>query len=225
MRILISWARWRQFAFGVAIAGLTASCALACQGPNPEHNAPIAQLVERSPGIYLVRIERKLGAAESFPSLLDTPYAHLSITPPEQEAGRYAFVPFVGTILETLKGTTPLFSGKEVVLQGQLPTSARDFERDIAFFKESNWPPIHLPNSYSVLQSKEDFDFFNHTLQAFWEPGAGRTVQDPDCLIHPTFFDGSTYLIFTGPQHFKGYERIAVPDDRWLLQVREALKK
>lgn len=74
-------------------------------------------------------------------------------------------------------------------------------------------------------------DFDHHTDPAFWRRGGGRTMNDSDCVIHPSFEMGATYLVFAAPPYTRrSFERIDAaagrpgPDDRWLAWVRTALR-
>jgi len=75
-------------------------------------------------------------------------------------------------------------------------------------------------------------DFDHHTDPAFWRRGGGRTMNDSDCVIHPSFEVGATYLVFAAPPFtWRSFERIDAvdgrpgPDDRWLAWVRTALRE
>jgi hypothetical protein len=68
-------------------------------------------------------------------------------------------------------------------------------------------------------------DFDHHTDPAFWQRGGGRTMNSSDCVIHPTFEVGATYLVFAAPPYTRrSFERIDAPDDRWLAWVRTTLR-
>lgn len=64
------------------------------------------------------------------------------------------------------------------------------------------------------------------TDPAFWRHGGGRTINDSDCVIRPTFEVGATYLVFAArPFTWRSFERIDAADDRWLAWVRTALRE
>jgi hypothetical protein len=77
-----------------------------------------------------------------------------------------------------------------------------------------------------------DLDFNNHFDTLFWEnPSTGRTLNGPDCDIHPGFSVGHTYLIFLeSPYHVKSFERITRTHgardtkDKWLQFVENHIK-
>ncbi|WP_411825376.1 hypothetical protein [Luteolibacter sp. AS25] len=76
----------------------------------------------------------------------------------------------------------------------------------------------------------QDFDF--HQDAKFWEDNSGRMHHDTDCLIHPTFTVGTSYLIFPdAPYHRKSFELIIRTHgekdvrDKWLSWVEETIKK
>ncbi len=63
-----------------------------------------------------------------------------------------------------------------------------------------------------------------HADPVFWQRGGGRVMNDADCLIHPSFEVGATYLAFSGqPMTRRSFERIDMRDDgagdRWLAFV------
>jgi len=68
--------------------------------------------------------------------------------------------------------------------------------------------------------------FNNHTESVFWDTGRGRLVHSTDCLIHPSFSVGATYLLFLDrPYHNKSFEQIIRTHgdkgtkDKWLQYV------
>jgi len=72
--------------------------------------------------------------------------------------------------------------------------------------------------------------FNDHADFAFWARGGGRVMNDTDCVIHPGFVVGSSYLMFLGsPVTRRSLEKIAMvngtvnPDDRWLKYVKQQL--
>lgn len=69
-----------------------------------------------------------------------------------------------------------------------------------------------------------------HADPAFWQRGGGRVMNGGDCVIHPDFTVGETYLVFYGaPVTWRSYERIATPggaidrEDAWLQYVQRRL--
>lgn len=69
-------------------------------------------------------------------------------------------------------------------------------------------------------------DFDDHADPAFWRHGGGRTINDSDCVIRPSFEVGATYLVFAAPPFtWRSFERIDAADDRWLAWVRTALRE
>jgi hypothetical protein len=71
-----------------------------------------------------------------------------------------------------------------------------------------------------------DASFNNHTDPAFWQRGGGRLMNEPDCLIHPDFAVGGTYLIFLdSPWTWRSFEKIErVDSDKWLAYVKAGLE-
>ena len=70
-----------------------------------------------------------------------------------------------------------------------------------------------------------DTSFNNHTDPEFWQRGGGRVMNEPDCLIHPDFAVGGTYLIFlNSPWTWRSFEKIErVDGDKWLAYVKAGL--
>jgi len=78
----------------------------------------------------------------------------------------------------------------------------------------------------------KDTTFNDHTDAAFWARGGGRTMNDMDCVIHPSFAVGASYLVFLGsPATWRSYEKIDMrggaikPGDKWFTYVKGWLGK
>ncbi len=70
-------------------------------------------------------------------------------------------------------------------------------------------------------KDRPNADFHSHTDWEFWENHASRQWNGADCEMHPEFEVGASYLIIEDSiGHWKAYERIDHPDDRWLAAVR-----
>lgn len=92
------------------------------------------------------------------------------------------------------------------------------------------------PKAFTIvggsLSYPEDLTTFDHhRSERFWKEDAGRCQHDTDCVIHPAFAVGDTYLIFVdSPYHRKSFERIAMlgkeaaTRDRWLAWVENKVK-
>jgi hypothetical protein len=63
-------------------------------------------------------------------------------------------------------------------------------------------------------------DFHGHTDWEFWDEKMSREGNGSDCAMHARFQSGATYLIFVDTDHWRAYERIDRPDDRWLRAVK-----
>jgi hypothetical protein len=77
---------------------------------------------------------------------------------------------------------------------------------------------------------RKDSTFDNHTDPAFWKRGGGRVMNDPDCVVHPSFAVGASYLVFLGaPVTWRSFEEIAAGNgqvnerDKWLAHVKAGL--
>jgi hypothetical protein len=88
-----------------------------------------------------------------------------------------------------------------------------------------------VTGSDGVGDSK-DTTFDNHSDPTFWKRGGGRVMNEADCVIHPAFVVGGTYLVFLGSQWtWRSFEKIAVDDrgvndgDKWLAYVKVGLDK
>ena len=44
----------------------------------------------------------------------------------------------------------------------------------------------------------KDTSFDHHTAPVFWKHGGGRTINESDCIIAPSFVLGESYLVFPG---------------------------
>jgi hypothetical protein len=78
----------------------------------------------------------------------------------------------------------------------------------------------------------EETTFNDHADFSFWARGGGRVMNGADCVIHPHFVIGSSYLVFSGsPATRRSFEKIDLadgavhPDDRWLAYVKQQLAK
>ena len=85
-------------------------------------------------------------------------------------------------------------------------------------------------NGRAATSYDQDTTFDDHAAFAFWARGGGRTMNGTDCVIHPSFVVGSTYLVFLGPSPtWRSFEKIDMaggavnPDDKWLAYVKDAL--
>lgn len=72
--------------------------------------------------------------------------------------------------------------------------------------------------------------FDHHAEAAFWQRGGGRAMNGSDCVIHPEFVLGDSYLMFLGsPATRRSYEKIEVINgvvhegDQWLAFVKQGL--
>jgi hypothetical protein len=72
-------------------------------------------------------------------------------------------------------------------------------------------------------RNDKDATFHGHADFAFWARGGGRTMNGLDCVIHPGFIVGDTYLVFLGSAPtWRSFEKIEMvdgivnPDDKWL---------
>jgi len=84
--------------------------------------------------------------------------------------------------------------------------------------------------SYISPWEEPNTTFNHHSAPEFWEQG-GRSPNDVDCKIHPSFSVGSKYLLFLDqPYHIKSFELIIRTDgdkkmqDKWLQFVEENVK-
>lgn len=82
----------------------------------------------------------------------------------------------------------------------------------------------------SGVPGDQDTTFNDHADFTFWAHGGGRVMNHTDCIIHPAFVIGSSYLIFLRtPVTRRSLEKIAMvngvvnPDDRWLMYVKQQL--
>jgi hypothetical protein len=78
----------------------------------------------------------------------------------------------------------------------------------------------------------QETTFNDHADFAFWARGGGRVMNGADCILHPHFVIGNTYLVFLGmPLTRRSSEQINMAngtvneDDRWLKYVKQQLAK
>jgi hypothetical protein len=83
---------------------------------------------------------------------------------------------------------------------------------------------------HAAARNDKDTTFDNHTDLDFWKRGRGRVMNDSDCVIHPSFVVGASYLVFLGsPATWRSYEKIEVVNggindgDKWLAYVKAGL--
>ena len=76
----------------------------------------------------------------------------------------------------------------------------------------------------------KDTSFDRHQDFGFWAHGGGRTMNSSDCVIHPGFVVGNSYLVFlAAAPTWRSFEKIDMvdghpdPDDKWLAYVKAAL--
>lgn len=74
--------------------------------------------------------------------------------------------------------------------------------------------------------------YARHADPAFWARGGGRTMNGPDCAMHPNFMVGNSYLVFLGgPATWRSFERIEAADggfdhgDQWFRYVTTRLRE
>ena len=77
---------------------------------------------------------------------------------------------------------------------------------------------------YPAILEDENLSFNDHTDGQFWSNHVGRSPNDTDCEIHPTFSVGRMYLVFLDrPYHVKSFELIThaqgAKRDKWLRYV------
>ncbi len=77
---------------------------------------------------------------------------------------------------------------------------------------------------------QKDTSFNNHENPEFWQRGGGRLSIDTECVIHPNFIVGDSYIAFIGlPITKRSFEKIETPNgminlqDKWLLYVETKL--
>ena len=74
--------------------------------------------------------------------------------------------------------------------------------------------------------------FDKHQDEAFWRRGGGRVMNDVDCVIHPEFVLGKTYLVFRNlPMTRRSFEEIdtanghSPDDDQWFAYIQAYVRQ
>lgn len=77
-----------------------------------------------------------------------------------------------------------------------------------------------------------DTTFDHHRDDAFWGRGGGRVMNGTDCVIHPDFVVGKTYLLFRDrPVTRRSFEEIdtadgrLAEDDKWFAYVQARVSR
>ncbi len=89
-----------------------------------------------------------------------------------------------------------------------------------------------LPNGFDLAGAdesdgfpgvSEETDFNGHRDLSFWDKSIARQWNSADCQMYPTFSEGSSYLLFLGDAHWRGYEQVETEEDLWLTAVRNLI--
>jgi len=83
-------------------------------------------------------------------------------------------------------------------------------------------------SGYPSIWEGENRRFNDHSDKEFWLNSGGRSANDTDCQIHPTFSVGGIYLVFIDrPYHVKSFEiiiRTHGDKDKWLQYVESHIR-
>jgi hypothetical protein len=100
-------------------------------------------------------------------------------------------------------------------------------------FRAERWLRGKGAATFEIVGHPADWEgatttFDHHADPAFWEDAEGRLSHDTDCVIHPSFVVGGTYLVFLdAPYHNKSFEQVtrthgdADTRDEWLQYVED----
>lgn len=136
----------------------------------------------------------------------------------------------LGPPREKIVSASELVKRSDSILLAKVVKLARQKGKTIYRFKVIEALKGKTTKSFSIVGEKpmEKFnsDFASHSDKKFWEVDSGRTTFRGDCTVLKTFNEGETYLIFPErPGHIKGFERITIDADEWLMAVRNELAK
>lgn len=201
---------WHLF-IGIVLQLCLSSHSRACFLPDPKLYVPVEQLILRSEKIVVATVVRDLGAETEHEVIISKPEKVADY------ADRYGWKPFLIEVQEYVRGDGP----RTGIIYGLSAPSLAQYEKRK---KALGWH-YQFPESYQKMLAEYDHDFDGHANPKFWENHGGRETPDTDCAIHPTFQVGSKYLLFSGKQHVKAYERVESEDDRWLMRVKGWLGK
>lgn len=89
---------------------------------------------------------------------------------------------------------------------------------------------VFTVTGYAVSPDDKGSSFDRHRDFAFWARGGGRVMNGADCVIHPSFVVGNSYLVFLGAQPTRrSFEQLDTvdgtvdPGDQWLAYVKARL--
>lgn len=111
---------------------------------------------------------------------------------------------------------------------GATPLDGRSVEYRFLVLDQLAGPPqkVFTVTGYAASPRDKDTSFHDHADFAFWARGGGRTMNDSDCIIHPSFVVGNTYLVFLDmPPTRRSFEKLDMfgsivnHDDKWLAHV------
>jgi hypothetical protein len=111
--------------------------------------------------------------------------------------------------------------------------NGREFDYQFLVLKRLTGPDQQLFSlSGQAPGRSRDTTFDHHQDEAFWHRGGGRVMNDADCVIHPDFVVGKTYLVFRDrPMTWRSFEEIetvdgrSADDDKWFVYVRAHLRQ
>ncbi|MBL4790781.1 MAG: hypothetical protein JKY60_17600 [Kordiimonadaceae bacterium] len=209
-----------KFLLVMMLSSVYSHSSSACFSADPELYVNVKGLVSRADRIYRVQIIRQLNTLEGYPLCEPVPEGLvLNRTQGDawadwlvNEFGGYS-VPFLVLVTDNIKGSGPI---KGIVF-GKRTVTIAEHNRRFAGLLRPDGSSFGPKTEQEALALNRDFE--NHNDPEFWG-GRPRTYAYPDCQMHPDYFIRSSYLLFYGPQHIKGYERTETPQDVWLAYIK-----
>jgi hypothetical protein len=112
---------------------------------------------------------------------------------------------------------------------GATPLGGQSVEYRFLVLEQLAGPPQKVVTVMGNTAAPYDKDtsFDSHRDFAFWARGGGRTMNGADCVIHPSFVLGNTYLVFLDStptwrsfEKLDMFDSIVNHDDKWLAYVK-----
>jgi hypothetical protein len=137
-----------------------------------------------------------------------------SITPPEQ----------ITPAADLVKRTKTIILAR--VISAECKTNSVDYTFQTISALKGTPPPEFIISGEPLIWGDWLTDYNHHTDERFWGNHFGRSPNDTDCKIRPSFSVGAIFLVFLErPYHIKSFELIirthGDQKDAWLKWVED----